>query len=422
MKIWNPVSWLGGIWTNVSSRGGSSKKPVNSEESDAGERVSADAMLQLQAAWRCCALISQTVSGLPLKVYKKTDGRRVSLPSEDINRIIGVQPNSYMSALKFWEMMMLGVLLWGNGYARKLMAGGRLVGLVPMRPECMTIALEGGELKYYYAENGEQKPFSQAEIFHIKGMSVDGIVGLSPISYARQSMGLARAADRAAGSAFKNGMRAGGVLKYDKWLTKEQREDARENVVGQFSGAMNAGGTMILEAGMEYQQVTMNPQDAELLATRKFQQEQIAGWYGVPAWLAGIANSGTSNWGTGLEQQNLGFLTYTLSAYINEIEAAIFNQLLTPAQRAAGCYAEFTLEGLLRMDSAGRAAYYSALGQNGVMDRNEMRAKENLDPRPGGDVLTVQSNLVPLDQLGKVDSTSALKNALQNLLREESPK
>ncbi len=421
MKFYSPLtSWLGGIWTAV--LGGSSQvvKTRIQSESDSGECVTADKILQLTTAWRCCQIIAQTTSMLPRKLYRKDEkGRRIEV-NDELMIILRRKPNSMMSARKFWEMLLMCVCLWGNGYAKILRVSGRVVGLEPLLPSCMSVVIDGKNLKYVYTERGVETTYSQSDIFHLKGLTLDGIMGLSPISYASQLMGLSIAADKAASGAFKNGMRPSGALKMSNFLKPEQRDDVRKNIVEPFSGVMGTGKTMVLEGGMEFQQVSFNPIDAELLGTRKFQQETIAGWYGVPAWLAGISNSGTSNFGTGLEQQNLGFLTYTLSSYIDEIESAVDNQLLSPEQRSKGIYLEHSLEGLLRADSAGRAAFYSTMTQNGLMTRNEGRDKENLEPKPGGDVLTVQSNLVPLDMLGKTNTpTQALKDALRDFMKED---
>ncbi|HSX49927.1 MAG TPA: phage portal protein [Cellvibrio sp.] len=421
MKFFAPLTnYLGGIWTVIWGGSTQAAKTRNHEQSDSGECISAETILQFSTAWRCCQIISQTTAMLPRKLYRKdADGKRVEV-NDELSIVICKRPNSMMSGRKFWEMMLMCVCLWGNAYAKILRVGGRVVGLEPLLPGCMTVVIDGKKLKYVYTENGNQVEYQQNEIFHLKGLTVDGIVGLSPISYAKQAMGLAIAADKAASGAFKNGMRPSGVLEMSNFLTEKQREDVRKNIVEPFSGVMGTGKTMVLEGGMKFGQVSFNPIDAELLGTRKFQQETIAGWYGVPAWLAGISNSGTSNFGTGLEQQNLGFLTYTLSSYIDEIESAIDNQLLTPEQRSKNIYLEHSLEGLLRADSAGRAAYYSTMTQNGIMTRNEGRIKENLEPKPGGDVLTVQSNLVPLDQLGKTNTpTQALKDSLRAFLKED---
>lgn len=421
MKFYSPLtSWLGGIWTAV--LGGSSEvaKTRNHSESDSGECVTADKILQLTTAWRCCQIISQTTAMLPRRLYRKEPSGKRIIVDDDLNTIIRVRPNSMMSALKYWEMQEMCVCLWGNAYSKILRVGDRVVGLEPLLPSCMTVVIDGKNLEFVYTENGKQKTYTQKEIFHVKGLTLDGIMGLSPISYANQLMGLSIAADKAASGAFKNGMRPSGVLEMSNFLTEAQRADVKKNIVEPFSGAMSTGKVMVLEGGMKFGQVSFNPIDAELLGTRKFQQETIAGWYGVPAWLAGISNAGTSNFGTGLEQQNLGFLTYTLSSYITELESAIDTQLLTPAQRAKGIYAEHNLEGLLRADSSGRAAFYSTMVQNGIMTRNYVRGKENMDPIDGGDVLTVQSNLIPLDMLGKTNTpTQALKDALRDFVKED---
>lgn len=418
MKFFSPSTWLGSIWTVISGSGVKVSDPKNSSSSDSGEVVSQTAMLQISSAWSCIRLISQSVSCLPLKLYQKTEGGRKEYV-DDLSIIISTSPNRLMSATKFRECMILSVLLWGNGYARIIRSGDKIVGLKPLRPEYMSVGItDNDDLVYFYTEDGKKKEYKQDEIFHLRGLSADGYVGLSPITYARQAAGLAISADKAASSTFKNGLKAGGVLKFSNWLKPEQRDLARKSVEA-LSGSAMSGKTMVLEGGTEYQQITMNPADAELLATRKYQLEEIARWYGVPPWMIGSTEKSTS-WGTGMEQQNLGFLTYTLSPYLIEYESAVYNQLLSPIQRAKGVYAEHSLEGLLRADSAGRAAFYSTMTQNGIMTRDEARSKENLPPKKGGDVLTVQSNMIPLDKLGEVTNANNLKNALLDFLGEDS--
>lgn len=165
-------------------------------------------------------------------------------------------------------------------------------------------------------------------------------------------------------------------------------------------GVKNAGGMVPLEAGYKPYPISLSPADSQMLENRLFNVEDICRWFRIAPYLVGHTEKSTS-WGTGLEQQNLAFLTYTLSPYIARIEKAISKWLLKPTERRE-FFAEFNLEGLLRADSKGRAEAYRTALQNGYYTRNEVRAKENLVPKEGGDILTVQSNMIPLDMLGKL--------------------
>lgn len=246
---------------------------------------------------------------------------------------------------------------------------------------------------------------------------------VSPISYARQTLGLAMATDEASAKVFKNGMRPSGVLSMDQILKKEQRNEVRESMVEQFSGSMNTGKMMVLEAGMKFQPVDLNPEDAQMLQSRAFNIEEICRWFRVWPGLIGHSAQGQTMWGSGVEQMLIGFLTFSLRPWLTRIEQAVRKSLLAPGERNK-YFAEFSIEGLLRADSAARAAFYSTMTQNGLMTRNEARQKENLQPKPGADQLTVQSNLLPIDQLGKSGDSESAKNALREWLgikSEETP-
>jgi HK97 family phage portal protein len=211
-------------------------------------------------------------------------------------------------------------------------------------------------------------------------------------------------ADEASGKVFANGMRAGGALTMPGILNKEQRTQVRESMAQQLSGTANTGKLMVLEGGASYAPLSFNPDDAQMLETRSFNIEELCRWFRVPPSMVGHGEK-TSNWGTGLEQQMLGFLQFSLRPYLTRIEQGIKKSLLTHAERET-YHAEFALEGLLRADSAGRAAIYASGSQNGWMKRSEIRRYENLPFVEGSDVLTAQSNLLPLDKLGTIAPAS----------------
>jgi HK97 family phage portal protein len=193
----------------------------------------------------------------------------------------------------------------------------------------------------------------------------------------------------------------------DAVLKTDQREQIRTHV----RSVQDRGEFMVFEKGTGFHRLSMNPQDAELLSTRAFNVEEICRWFRVPPFMVGHSEKSTS-WGTGIEQQMIGFVTFVLRPWCVRIEQSIRKNLLTPVEQNSYS-AEFALEGLLRGDSGARSAFYASAGQNGWMTRNEMRRLENLPPVEGGDVLTVQSNLVPLDKLGEQPAGAAAADALK---------
>jgi HK97 family phage portal protein len=372
------------------------------EPTDAGESVTVDGALQINVVWACVRLIAQTIATLPLDLYRPDRNGDAQLADDHpLYTLIHDQPNADMTAVEFWEALVGSLLLWGNGYSEIVSGGAGIVALNSMRPDRLTRRwTQNGDVQFVYSWGGEYRELSREQVLHIKGFSTDGFLGLSPVAQARNSLASSRAADRAAGAIFRNGMRLGSVLVAPNYLNEPQRSDARK-MIEAYSGAINTGKTALLEGGWDIKTLGIPPEDAQMLETRSFNVEEICRWFDVPPVMIGHMEKSTA-WGTGLEQMMLWFLTFTLRAHLKRIEQAIGKHLLTPAEKAQGIYAKFNVEALLRADSAARAAFYSTMANNGIMNRNEIRAKENLPPMPGGDVLTVQSALLPITDLGLV--------------------
>lgn len=368
--------------------------------SAAGKAVTEDTALQLSTAWSCVRLLSETIGTLPLGVFQRNGDAKAPAQDHPLYGLLHDSPNADQTAAEFWEGIVACLCLWGNGYAEKVRTGSRLASLTPLRPDIMSVYRDDqGRRKYRYDAPNGRRELDEDQVFHLRGFGFGGDVGLSPIGYARQTMGTALAADETAASTFANGLQVSGFVELAPGtkITEEQRNQLVD-LFAKFTGSARAGKVMPLDSGMKFTALGMNPEDAQLLETRAFHVEEICRWYRVPPFMVGHTEKSTS-WGTGLEQQMIGFLTFSLRPYLTRIEQAVKKQLLAPAERAK-VFVEFNLEGLLRADSQGRAALYSTFAQNGVMTRNEMRGKENLPAMPGGDVLTVQSNLLPLDMLG----------------------
>lgn len=364
----------------------------------AGQTVNQKTVMSLSAAWACTRLIAETAATLPVKIYERTgDGRRAAV-EHPLYNILHSQPNADSTAVTYWEAMVAAMLLHGNARAEKKYIGSRLVAMEFLIPGRLTPKDKTRSVFTYVGLDGNRRDIPARRIFHVPAFSLDGREGLSAISYGAAVFGSALASSEAANSTLKSGLMSKIFFTLDKFLKKEQREEFRESLEA-VKGAINAGQSPLLEGGMDAKAISISPKDAQLLETRTFSVEEVCRWFRVDPSMVGHGGK-DSNWGTGLEQKVLAFLTFTLRPWLTRIEQSINNNLIPAAERHR-YYAEFSIEGLLRADSAARAAFFSVMVNNGILTRDEVRRYENLPPRGGNaDVLTVQSAMTPLDALG----------------------
>lgn len=386
--------------------------------SSSGKAVTVDGALQLSTVWACVRLLSETVSTLPLKLYRRLpDGSREPASSHPLYRVLCVKPNAEMTPGRFMLTVVAALVMRGNAFIEKKYIGNRIVALIPIPPQLVTFErLANGRLEYTITENGAKRKLGESHLMHIRGFGMDGVTGMMPVHAGRDVLGAAMSADEAAAKFFENGMQASGFLSQEAGtLTKDQREELRKNLMS-FVGSKNAAKLMVLEGGLKYQGVTMNPEAAQMLQTRAFQIEEICRWFRVPPMMVGHMEK-ASSWASSVEGMNLQFLTNTLRPLLDNIEQEIIRCLIGEAE-ADTYYAEFAVEGLLRADLAARREWYASALQNGWMSRNRVAALENMPPIPGGDIFTVQSNLIPLEQLGKSPTDSEqMRSALQAWLQ-----
>ncbi|SDS03137.1 phage portal protein, HK97 family [Halopseudomonas litoralis] len=367
----------------------------------AGQEVNERTVMQLSAVWACARLIAETISTLPISLYERTSTGRQSASHHPIYTLIHSRPNADSTAAVFWEAVILSMLLRGNGFAEMKWIGDRLIALVFLSPRRLSISRDSkGKRIYRYTEgDGTQRVIPEKNIFRIPGFTADGNWGLSTIEFGAQVFGSALAASNAANTTWERGLSPTVAFTMQQVLKPEQRQEFRKNLQD-VSGAINAGKSPLLEGGMDAKTIGINPKDAQLLESRAFSVEEICRWFRVPPFMVGHSEKSTS-WGTGIEQQLIGFLTFTLRPWLTRIEQAINKDLLSPVDQLR-YYAEFNVEGLLRTDSAGRAAYLGTMTEKGLMTLDEGRAKENLPPKGGNaDKLMVNSAMMPIDQLGQ---------------------
>ena len=384
--------------------------------SSSGVTVTDERMLRLSTVWACARLISETIATLPLSMYERTSaGKRVAA-QHPLHSIIHDQPNADATASVFWESVVATMLLRGNARAEKLVVGGRVVGLQFLDPRRLSISCDsnGKRVYRYTSRDGRQREIPADRVWNLPGFSLDGIEGVSVIRYGADVFGAAMSADSAAGSVFEKGLLPTTAWKYPQIMKPDQRAEVRE-AVKKLAGAVNAGNPAVLEAGMDVVSIGINPNDAQLLESRAWSVEEICRWFRVPPFMVGHAEKSTS-WGSGIEQQMIGFLTFTLAPWLRRIEQAITKDLLMPAERVR-YYPMFAVEGLLRADSAARSAFYATMVNNGIMTRDEVRELEDREPMGGNAaVLTVQSAMAPLDSIGAADTANDVRASLRALL------
>lgn len=438
--FWQPV-WTsfpfrrpGGWMRSLFGTGIEASGPVNAQSSYGGMTVTPELALMLSTVWACTGRYQNTVSTLPLPLMRVVGKNAAEpLPAHPLYRVLHDQPNSQMSATAFWKSLVGNFMTWGVGYAYKLRGSqGQVVGMKPLLSAYMTAYLDENErLRYRYAPGGgpnTEKDYSADEIFVVIDRTMDGYTPLSRIQYGANSLGMAIAGDRAASLAWKNGLRATGILSVAAWLKKDQRQAYREKIeafVGTGTGDGNDKqfGVLVAENATKFDAINIKPADIELLESRKFSIEDVCRWYDVPPILIGHSSEGQTMWGSGVEQLILGWLKLGLAPVLKTIEQEIWRQLLTDQEKAEGLFAEFNVEGLLRGDSEARSNFYREMITNSIKTPNEIRAMENSPPMPGGDQLVIQSNMTPLDKLGSMPATDAqqLRAALRAFLGTEEP-
>lgn len=390
-------SWFTGLFGARALADSSGKQMSGPAASlvDGSSPVAIDSALQISTVWACASVISNTIGTLPLLVYENLNsGMRVPARGSSLWTLLHSSPNQRMTSSEFWVAMLMNLSLRNNAYARiERRPNGEAWALIPMPADQVQVEVVGGSAVYFFRLDNDIMALAEENVLHIKGVG-NGTIGLNRLDYMRATTGEVANSTAAANKLFASNGKPTGVLMVDNVLSPDQRTAIKANFADMATG--NSSRLFVLEANMKYQQLSLSPEDLELLATRQFGVEEVCRWFGVPPVMVGHSN--VTTWGSGIEQIVEGFYKFTVRPILVSIEQAIQKRVLTSGERARYTV-EFNFEGLLRVNMKDRAEVYSKLLQNGVFTRNEARQLENMPPIPGGDKITVQSNLVELQNL-----------------------
>ena len=385
--------------------------------SAAGKRVNERSAMQMTAVYSCVRILAEAVAGLPLHLYRyKEDGGKEKALDHPLYLLLHDEPNPEMSSFVFRETLMTHLLLWGNAYAQIIRNGrGEVMALYPLMPDRMAVDRDDkGQLYYEYTTSADDAPISKgsivrlkpSDVLHIPGLGFDGLVGYSPIAMAKNAIGLAIATEEYGSKFFANGAQPSGVLEHPGTIKDPQR--VRDSWMSQFGGSANSNKIAVLEEGLKYTPISISPEQAQFLETRKFQINEIARIFRVPPHMVGdLEKSSFSN----IEQQSLEFVKYTLEPWLVRWEQSIQRTLFS-ADEKKRYFVRFNVEGLLRGDYASRMNGYAVGRQNGWMSANDIRELENLDRIPaeeGGDLYLINGNMTKLKDAGIFAASGAGK-------------
>lgn len=394
MNFWQSL-WSGLRGKDGSRREVGEQRPEPAYGSPAAVTVTEDTAMQISAVWACVRLLAETVASLPLTVYRKTPAGREEAPDHWFAKLMR-RPNQYQTKIEFLETMMLNLALHGNCYARKEVIAGRVRALMPlMASQVETHLMPDGSVVYLYTSSGQVTALSSDSVWHVK-LYGNAIVGKSPLAFGRNMLGIAQASEMATSKVYASGGKRSGVLTLDKLLTPEQRTAIRQNFAGLTTG--DDSRLLVLEMGMKFDPISMSPQDIELLASRRFQIEEICRWFGVPSVLVNDTQ-GSTTWGSGIEQLVAGFYKLNLRPYLERFEASIEAHLWGGGDEQYEV--EFDFEGLLRADLKSRLEGYRTAIAGSILTPNEVREIEGWSRIDGGDSLLSQINMAPIQTLGQ---------------------
>lgn len=356
--------------------------------SSSGYSVDGLNAMRQTAVYACVRVLAETIASLPLYIYERgADDTKEPARDHPLWPILHDAPNNFQTAFEFFEMSVGHQCIVGNQFSfiERARGDNRILRLVPIHPKRVELKVEDPQrqiVRYIVTDDqGKQESFNQEEIWHLKGLSSDGFIGISPIEMARNTIRLAAIAEDHGLSYFANGLRPSGFLEYPGKLNPTAKENIKESI-GALFGGKNKFSAGVLEQGMSWNSVSLSNEDSQYLETRNFQIEEIARLFRVPSILIGHPDK-TSTYASA-EQFMLSFVVHTIRPWLVRIEQSINRYLLSESDRE-NYFAKFKVEGLLRGDTKSRYEAYASAITARWMSPNEVRALEDMNPREGGD-------------------------------------
>lgn len=393
MAWYNPFSWYGSSG-NTRREGYQNENPQT--RSDVSALTNFDSAMTVSAFWASTRLLTEAVAAMPIKCYKRMpDGSRQEDREYNVWRTLNYQPNRYQTRTEFIETLMMNLVTSGNAYIELKRTPRGVSSYSPLMSNQMQVKLlKNGEISYEYNDfNSEKRTISPKNMWHIK-LFGNSVVGMSPLGYAAQSLGISIATDKRVGKLAANGGKTSGILTVDRVLTDQQRAAVRQNMNEIATGDTDT--LKILEADMKYQQVGLSPQDLQMLESRRFQIEDVARFMGVPSVLINDT-AGSTVWGSGVEQLIGGFYKLNLKPYLERIESSIKRHVI-PMNDWESYDIEFDFDSLLRADRDTRLTTNAKAINSGQMSPNEARVDEGLAGKEGGDDIYLNGSLVKAGQ------------------------
>lgn len=395
MGLWNYAKSIFSRRAENLGRGDYWALPVSSS----GEVVTTDTAMRCSAVYTCVKILSRSLATMPLNVYRRVgeDGREVA-KDHPLQKILHYdRTNSFQTYFDFKQMMQARLCLRGNAYALIVFGkGGVIKALRPLHPDNVTPREENGEVVYDYFTSRGKMTLSRDEVLHIKDLSTDGLVGLSPIDQMMECIGSTIAMDKHGASSFKNGARFGGILTVAGKLNEKSIENIRKSWQQQYAGSDNAGKTGILEQGMDYKPISMTNEQAQWLDSMKFKRSEIYGLFQVPPHMGGDLERATFS---NIEQQSIDFVQYTMMPWLTLWEAALHCSLLSEDEQKE-YFLKFNANAFLRGDGLARAQKLAIERQNGIISANEWRALEEYNPLEGdaGNKILIPMNMADANE------------------------
>jgi HK97 family phage portal protein len=353
---------------------------------DSGITITSKNAMQISTVFACIRVLAESIGMLPLALHETVDGSTKKVSGTPLAAMLRNGPNDFMTAQEYKELITVHLCLRGNHYSYKNRVAGRVVELLPLNPSAVEVKVTSEWVVTYKVTfpDGTAKELPQDDVFHVRLFSIDGVNGVNPIEYARNSLGLSRATERHGSKLFTNAAQPVGGFKTDKALQKDQIASLKEQL-SEYSGE-GAYRNLILSGGMDWFQTTMSSDDAQFLETRKFQRNDICGIFRVPPHMVGDLERATFS---NIEHQGLDFVRSSLMPYLTRIESRINKTLVANSNH----FAKFNANALLRGDMAARAAFYTQMVQNGALSPNEIRDLEDMNRREGGDIYLTPLNM-----------------------------